>query len=681
MPITTIRPTGTISIHADYALVGGANAHSILSDNSDASYLSLSVDDGTIKYVKLSMADITLTPGDFIKQVRHRLRYVNLNAGSQTYIDVTLTDSAEVNQWANVVYNDIDVAGEFTGAWRTVWPISTSSPWSEAEVDDLCVQLRCVVNKPNLNRDIRLYELYVDVETNSLPVCVVNAPSGAATTTTKPSVTMTYTDADSDIMDRYEIKIFDAATYGAGGFSPDTSTPTWTSGQVSLAKVTGDAFSVVVGTDLINGTSYRAYARLRQAVWSAWSAWAFSSFNVALDAPAQPTLVGTVENNLGRIKLDFNGRDNLLTKNQASFETSASWAIGPSTTISRVTTQFLNGVASMQVTRSGSTGIASVQENVGGTSGTPILPGVQYTALASIKAGTTVRSCSVSIVWFNAAGGTISTSTGTAGNNSAAGWTQFTCTATSPALAVFAAVQINVAAVVVAENHFIDAVSFAPGSSTVWTRGGFVSTGNYRTSIERSIDAGATWSIIIGGSFIPSFTTEAATLYDYTVPLNTSVIYRVRTYGIDVVTGLEIAGLYSTTVGPLTSVPTTSTGWYIKDPLDPTKNQVIDLDQDAWEFKIKEEQAVYKLLGRSDPIVVSDVVRTIEGIIKPAFTSKAAYDAFIALRNNQHTLLLQRVYMNEEWYIRLGAELSVHEEPGDYRVATVDFVQVASVTS
>lgn len=674
MTITTVRPDATIFKHADITVTGAANAHTALSDNTDASYIGLSVDSSITKTVTLSIADIVLAGGSVIKQVRTRVRYVNLNAGSQTGITLTFQDSAVANLWASGTFLDTDTALEYIGPWRTVWPRTSGTSWTEAEVNDLQITLGLFTDKPNLFRDIRIYELYVDVETNALPTATVTAPSGNVTSTTRPIITTTYADADNDLMDRYEVKVFDAATYGAGGFSPDTSTPTWTSGEVSFSASAGIPFNVsIIGTDLVNGVTYRAYARCRQVPDSQWSAWSNSTFTLVLDTPAQPVLVGTLDNANGRIQLSVLGRDNFVTKNRASFESSVDWVAGSNTVLARVTTQFLHGIAAMSMGRLVSTGTADAIS--GNATVYSVAVGSQYTALASFKAAATAtaRNCTVAINWFTAASAPISTSTSSSVADSTGGWTQVAVTAVAPATAAFANITLSIAAVPLGESHFVDQVSFAPGASTVWTRGGYIAAGLYRMIVERTLDGGATWNTFIGSSFVPPLTTLATTIYDYTVPLNTPVSYRAKAFGVDV---LEIGGPPSATAGPFTSAPTTATGWYIKDPLDPTVNQVLAVDMDSWDTKIKEEQASYSALGRQFPIVISDVIRGIEGVLKAAFTSKVAYDAFVVLRNKQHTLLLQRVYKNEEWYIRLGPEMATNEQVGDYYVVTISFKQV-----
>jgi hypothetical protein len=133
-------------------------------------------------------------------------------------------------------------------------------------------------------------DLFIDVDKSTQPTVTASAPSGTVTTTATPDITWAFVDPDNaDPQSYYQVKIFTAAQYGAGGFSPDTSTSYWDSGVVGSADST-----VTTGASLIAGT-YRAYIKVAKAVNSTpyYSAWAFTGFTIALTVPAPsvPTLV------------------------------------------------------------------------------------------------------------------------------------------------------------------------------------------------------------------------------------------------------------------------------------------------------------------------------------------------------------------------------------------------------
>lgn len=75
----------------------------------------------------------------------------------------------------------------------------------------------------------------------------------------------------------YEVKVFTQAQYEDGGFDPDTSAVTWTSGVI----VSGSTISVVGPGFLHNGSQYRAYLRIREGA-STWSGWSHVTYLVAI---------------------------------------------------------------------------------------------------------------------------------------------------------------------------------------------------------------------------------------------------------------------------------------------------------------------------------------------------------------------------------------------------------------
>jgi hypothetical protein len=102
-----------------------------------------------------------------------------------------------------------------------------------------------------------------------------------------------------------------------------------------------------------------------------------------------------------------------------------------------------------------------------GTSGYAVTAGQNYTAFAYFLAATTGRTVTMQIIWYNAAGGTISTSSGTGTPDVTTGWTQVYVNAVAPALAVTAAVSISIAATATTEAHGATCVQFALDNSLV----------------------------------------------------------------------------------------------------------------------------------------------------------------------------------------------------------------------
>lgn len=126
--------------------------------------------------------------------------------------------------------------------------------------------------------------------TIAIPAPVTSAVLVSAVTASRtPTISWTYSQS-SDGSDQayYQMLIFTAAQYGAGGFNPDTSPNIRNTGAVpSSAK------SHVITSPFDNGVTHKAYVRTYQVVDGVgmWSAWAFSAaFTVAIPVPV-PTAV------------------------------------------------------------------------------------------------------------------------------------------------------------------------------------------------------------------------------------------------------------------------------------------------------------------------------------------------------------------------------------------------------
>ena len=219
------------------------------------------------------------------------------------------------------------------------------------------------------------------------------------------------------------------------------------------------------------------------------------------------------------VLVEVHGTTNVLSTNVASIETDASgWTGDTNITLARVTSQYAVGVASLQMTATASgemiaatTSAYSVQANNG------------YAVICSVKAAATARSTKVGIRWINSGGSTISTSYGTAGNDSTSAWTEFSVTATAPATAVTAKVVVSVSGNSSSEIHYLDKISFHPGTTATWTVGGF---STFTFDIEKSNDEGVTYAAI-RNSPATADTYQQVAVYDYEAPVGI-VKYRAK---------------------------------------------------------------------------------------------------------------------------------------------------------
>lgn len=290
MTVSTLRPDGVVTAPSVGAsVIGAASLDAALSDNSDASSLQL-VDtppSGTVSSGgRVSFQDLSLPAGAVIEGLALRIRD-NLNAGpgepvwfggDPLGLLIGLYRSGDLTPFLN---------GNHLPGWSAPSTITciafNTGPWTDAQIDGMSVDLG--MRGTNNGTVYRIFEVYLDVTYVAQPVLTgVTGPTGTITSN-KPTVAWTdgALDSDGGARTNFEMKIFSAAQYGAGGFDPSVSTPTYTSGLQS-----GAATLWPVTVPLPNAT-YRAYVRIAQTVNGApfYSAWGFSTFTVNSPTPPQ----------------------------------------------------------------------------------------------------------------------------------------------------------------------------------------------------------------------------------------------------------------------------------------------------------------------------------------------------------------------------------------------------------
>lgn len=122
----------------------------------------------------------------------------------------------------------------------------------------------------------------------------------------------------------------------------------------------------------------------------------------------------------------------------------------------------------------------------------------------------------------------------------------------------------------------------------------------------------------------------------------------------------------------------TSDAWWLKDPEDPTLNREVDV-RGPLRTERREEQAVFRPLGRDRPVVVSGSLTGEEGEVEIDVFTQTAFDEIEALRATQRVLLLQSPF-EDQWYVRLGparrSEFTYAAGSERHRTVTIGFVEV-----
>lgn len=303
MGIATLRPDATVQegswVRTDAG--GSLDADDVLRDDLDASYLSRSMIQSVFNRAIVGLQTVAIPGGAKIKAIRSKVRMAQASGPVPDRVHVTIEDpGTDINSWqVDSLDATTTTPADYLGGWYAARP-SNLGIWTVAAINALQHGYRR--GSPD-GVALYLYATYLEVDYNEQPVATVTAPAeGGTSNTTRPTVTWTYSDPEADPQEFYQVKIFSATQYGAGGFDPETSAATWDSGKTSSA-----ATSVAIGVDLINGTTYRAYVKVWQPAVSGQehtSAWDFNQFTVSITPPPVPTLSATFESASNRIKLD-----------------------------------------------------------------------------------------------------------------------------------------------------------------------------------------------------------------------------------------------------------------------------------------------------------------------------------------------------------------------------------------
>lgn len=92
-------------------------------------------------------------------------------------------------------------------------------------------------------------------------------------------------------------------------------------------------------------------------------------------------------------------------------------------------------------------------------------------------------------------------------------------------------------------------------------------------------------------------------------------------------------------VSAVQAVLTAQTGWWLKDPLAPSLNQALFVEEA--EFSEAEQQAQFSPLGRAGVVTVRGTLQGERINLTVMMQDKTQYDGLEGMRRNQRPLLLQ----------------------------------------
>lgn len=282
MTTTTLTPVALTASVGTVTPTGGT-VPGILTDASDNTYVLM---------------------GDTGATARFSLTSLTLGTGRLKYWTITLRAKSFAFGYDLATKMMLPPSG-------TIWPqgslpiglaanTHTTSPFVppslvQTEIDDLEVQVEWP-NTGGVGGVLHLYELSVSVNWATVPTANITYPTGVpALGTSSPTVAWTHAPgSDGGPQVFAEVKVFTAAQYGAGGFSPDTSTAAYST------VVSGPATSKTVGP-LANNTTFRVYVRTAQYIngGNHWSPWDFEGFSTAYSPSTVSTVTPVADNTNG----------------------------------------------------------------------------------------------------------------------------------------------------------------------------------------------------------------------------------------------------------------------------------------------------------------------------------------------------------------------------------------------
>ena len=153
----------------------------------------------------------------------------------------------------------------------------------------------------------------------------------------------------------------------------------------------------------------------------------------------------------------------LLSTNQKGIETDASgWVNDINATVAQSSAQARTGTKSLSLT----TATTYAQTRARPSTTIPVSFGETLTFSAWFRAATTGRQVSIQVRWKDAAGGTVTVTSGTAVTSNTSGWVQATHTVAVPAGSASAEMLLTVVTTVVGEVHYADDMSIVGNSAT-----------------------------------------------------------------------------------------------------------------------------------------------------------------------------------------------------------------------
>lgn len=714
MSSSTLRPDNTIANTG--ALTGAASAATAVSDDTDASYITFDFGEAA----SFDFGALTLPAGAVISFAVLRARTARVTATSVLRYTLGIPGS-EVTSTSTV---SISWTTATTTALTTVYETETyEQPFTDADADAATASF----THTSGSGQIRLYEAYLDVYYVTQPTLTVDAPTSTVSDTNQPTIEWTPTlDADGGAQGFYEVKVYTDAQYLAGGFDPDTTSPTVGTEDdagFNLDGTIGSGTSWEVTSPLADDT-YRAYVRVAQTVNGDqhWSEWAYTEFTVSVLLPAVPSsFTAAPDSTNARFALDALPTTGNATTDRIELQRS----LDGGTTWEQVRTVDGDGLVYMPhvvdvgtyaATADNTTHALVLPDPNDGIQANDILiafaaadgnPSMSWPAgWTEIKDeagnGSAVRA---GVAWYRAAGGESGTITLTltASEGVAARILCVRHASTSTAPEVSTGVSASGA-----NGGDPDSLNPANWGSepTLWiaamandgdvavTAGpaSYSSFGNTRWANASGAGISTAAAMLQTTSQNPGAFTHAAediraftvgvrgrnatiSVSDYEAPNGTAMQYRART-------AHNYNGAWAVSAWSTDTDTWSSSAWWLKHPHQPALNMEVRVRSLASETRAG-RMGVFQPLGATTAVVVSDTRGPKTGVLVLRTDSTTEQDDLDALLDEHATLLLQAPATDSSvTYIRVGshtrARVVDHTVGGARRWDELEYVEVGS---
>lgn len=714
----TLLPDATLGA-VGWAVANTALHVTALSDSTDTTYITDNIAGTTAVGHRMDMGFATsaLPTNAVVKKVTPFFRANQVSGNQRLGMEIRVynpNNSGQLLYYQQGLYirpdgTVRDYQHPAAGAWYSS-PDAAHPEWTpQWLVDNLRAWIftTAVDTASTGTDDHRVYKAWLVVEYDEQPVTsgLALSPAGINSVSTRPGFTYVFSDPEGSIQAARRLVIWSAtdatetncpkasATSFVAASDGTTRTAVAYSGTVSDPTEYNSSTDWQSPVDLAATGSYTLFVQVADQVNDKVrfsTAIGQLNWTQAITPPPTPTLSAPTWDSVNyRTSMAVAAANNIMSQDAADQELQIAGTWAAFANVSATTfdlTQFNTGVASRRYTAT-AIGNASIISS----EFFPVKGLSAYSAHARVRSGAASRNTRLLLQYYTVAqattGSLLGGSTVAATN---AGWTTVSFNnQVAPANAAYVRILVEAQSAAAAENNYVDTVGIYPGTTApgTWTRGGWTTT--QRIVVERSVDAGVSWTAlpqhsgVLGGVVADGAVNQAATVYDLATRSNVPVRYRAKTTSsLDGTTA--IASAYTATVGPVTPV---FDRFVLRDPTDPAYAMVLSISTGL--DSTSEIKGAFYWPEMFDNVVrVTDRAGGERFSLGATFRSETEWLAFEAIRKRLTVLILQTdmdgvaywVVFDDQRQVSLPISTARRTAATRVRIANFGLVQVNGPT-